>query len=97
VDCCEADESVRNETGKNELAIAALPGDFQIYGFIKENGEYKDFPEFDEIQAITTLMELTADIRETHLVGKQEWMQQWDLTHERLALGKIEGPYSADI
>jgi hypothetical protein len=71
--------------GKNELAIAALPGDFQIYKFIipmKQNGNYKDFPEFDEIQAITTLMELTTDIRETQLVGKQEWMQQWDSAHE---------------
>jgi hypothetical protein len=85
---------------KNELAIAALPGDFQIYRFtipIKPNGDYKDFPEFDEIQAITTLMELTGDIRETQLVGKQEWMQQWDSTHERLNLGDIEGPYSSDV
>jgi hypothetical protein len=85
---------------KNELAIAALPGDFQIYRFtipIKQNGDYKDFPEFDEIQAITTLMELTTDIRETQLVGKQEWMQQWDSTHDRLDLGEIEGPYSEDV
>jgi hypothetical protein len=85
---------------KNELAIAALPGDFQIYRFTipqKQNGNYKDFPEFDEIQAITTLMELTTDIRETQLVGKQEWMQQWDSNHDRLDLGEIEGPYSADV
>jgi hypothetical protein len=85
---------------KNELAIAVLPGDFQIYRFtipIKQNGDYKDFPEFDEIQAITTLMELTTDIRETQLVGKQEWMQQWDSTHDRLDLGEIEGPYSEDV
>jgi hypothetical protein len=85
---------------KNELAIAALPGDFQIYRFTipqKQNGNYKDFPDFDEIQAITALMELTTDIRETQLVGKQEWMQQWDSTHERLNLGKIEGPYSLDV
>jgi hypothetical protein len=100
MDCCETDKSVRYKTGKNEVAIAALPGDFQIYRFtipIKPNGDYKDFPEFDEIQAITTLMELTVDIRETQLVGKQEWMQQWDSNHERLNLGKIESPYSADI
>jgi hypothetical protein len=100
MDCCETDKSVRYKTGKNEVAIAALPGDFQIYRFtipIKPNGDYKDFPEFDEIQAITTLMELTMDIRETQLVGKQEWMQQWDSNHERLNLGKIESPYSADI
>jgi hypothetical protein len=85
---------------KNELAIAALPGDFQIYRFTipqKQNGNYKDFPDFDEIQAITALMELTTDIRETQLVGKQEWMQQWDSTHERLNLGEIEGPYSLDV
>jgi hypothetical protein len=85
---------------KNELAITALPGDFQIYRFtipIKQNGDYKDFPEFDEIQAITTLMELIGDIRETHLVGKQEWMQQWDSNHERLALGEIESPYPANV
>jgi hypothetical protein len=85
---------------KNELAIAALPGDFQIYRFTipqKQNGNYKDFPEFDEIQAITTLMELTTDIRETQLVGKQEWMQQWDSVHERLDLGEIEGPYSEGV
>jgi hypothetical protein len=86
--------------GKNELAIAALPGDFQIYRFtipIKQNKDYKDFHEFDEIQAINTL-ELTTDgIRETQLVGKQEWMQQWDSTHERLNLGEIKGPYSADV
>jgi hypothetical protein len=79
--------------GKNELAIAALPGDFQIFRFtipIKKNGDYKDFHEFDEIQAITTL-ELTTDgIRETQLFGKQEQVQQWDSTHERLNLGEIE-------
>jgi hypothetical protein len=42
-------------------------------------------------------MELTADIQETHLVGKQEWMQKWDSTHDRLPLGEIEGPYSDDV
>jgi hypothetical protein len=85
---------------KNELAMAALPGDFQIYRFTipqKQNGNYKDFPEFDEIQAITALMELTTDIRETQLVGKQEWMQQWDSVHERLNLGEIEGPYPEEV
>jgi hypothetical protein len=68
VNCGEADESVRNETGKNELAIAELPGDFQIYRFtipILKNGKYKDFPKFTEVKAITTLMELTADIQES--------------------------------
>jgi hypothetical protein len=85
---------------KNELAIAALPGDFQIYRFtipILKNGKYKDFPEFGSVKAITTLMELITDIQETHLVGKQEWMQKWDSTQERLPLGEIEGPFSDDI
>jgi hypothetical protein len=44
------------------MAIAALPGDFQIYRFtipILKNGKYKDFPDFGAVKAITTLMELT--------------------------------------
>jgi hypothetical protein len=84
---------------KNELAMVPPPGDFHVFRItipILKNGYYKDFPEFDGEQAITAIMELIAEVSETQLVGNQEWLQQWDTTHDRLLLGEIED-YTEEI
>jgi hypothetical protein len=86
---------------KYELAVRPTPRDMQIYRFtipIDKHGNYKDWPELGHQEAMTTVMEMISEMAEdVELVGNQEWLQQWDTTHDRLPLSEIEGIYSEDI
>ena len=88
--------TVRN---KNELAKRAPPGDFEVFRLtmpILKNGTYKDFPDYDTGTAIKAVMDIIGEIDEIKLLGKKEWMEEWDSTDERLVLGDIEGEFEEE-
>ena len=84
---------------KNELAIAASPGDFEVYRLtmpIQKNGLYKDFPDYDAGAAIKAVMDMIGEIDEIKLIGNDEWMQEWDSTEGRIDLGENEGEFTEE-
>jgi hypothetical protein len=85
---------------KNELVIETHHGDFHVFRVtipIGKDGYYKDFPDFDSEQAIKTVIDLITEVAEKDLVGKHEWLQEWDSTPNRLPLGEIEGDYEEEF
>jgi hypothetical protein len=90
-----------SSTPKTRLAKNAAGLDYHVICLVMpllKDGKYKDCPDNDSELAIKEQLDNFAEIEEPlFLVANNEWLEEWDSTHERINLGDLGDSIEEDI